>query len=222
MEFEVIYVIVVSAHQIIAAGLSALLADSESVVVVARTHSPEAALTQLKENAVGVVLLDIDSGEGVSGVERLRLATAIPILAVTDSADTSLHDAAIIAGANGVIDKKSAPDALIRAIQGLHRGEFWLDRQATGRVFMELARRKAVDPGDASVRLRRLTRSELRTVLELVRNPSLQGAGIADRLGISEHTLRNRLSSVYAKLELRNRMDLFLFASRHGLDSLPD
>ena len=61
-----------------------------------------------------------------------------------------------------------------------------------------------------------LSRKEHKVVAAIARNPGASGKAIAERLFISEHTLRNHLTSVYAKLGLVNRLELYAFARKHG------
>lgn len=116
--------------------------------------------------------------------------------------------------------KTDAAESLPRAIERVHQGQIWVDRAATGRIFVELARRSlgpAAEPDPERSRIERLTRKERKTVVEIARDASATSADIARRLHISEHTLRNHLTSIYAKLGVSGRLELFAYASRHGI-----
>lgn len=140
------------------------------------------------------------------------------VILVTDSLDDAWLDSAVIAGARGVIRTQEDPEALLKAIEKVNSGELWVDRAATGRIFMELARRKAADANDpARSKIATLTWRERETIAALASDASAPGKVIAQRLCISEHTLRNHLTSIYAKLDVSNRLDLYAYAIRHGL-----
>lgn len=140
------------------------------------------------------------------------------VILVTDSSDEEWLDSTVIAGARGVVRTQEAPEALLKAIEKVNSGELWVDRAATGRIFMELARRKAADANDpVRSRIASLTWRERQTIAALASDASAPGKVIAERLCISEHTLRNHLTSIYAKLDVCNRLDLYAYAMRHGL-----
>jgi len=135
---------------------------------------------------------------------------------LTSGRDLDLQDAAVLAGACGAVSKREAAELLHKAIEKVHDGEFWVDRSATVRILMAVARQKAAAHPEHE-RFERLTRKERLTVAEVARDASASGSDIAQRLHISEHTLRNHLTSVYAKLEVHSRLELFAYANRHGL-----
>lgn len=177
------------------------------------------AKTLLATGVHDVVVVDIDGEAGLTAVEALQGRTRGRILALTEGRDLALHDAAVLAGACGVVRKTEPVEVLLKAIECVHGGEIWVDRQAAGRIFFELARRKKIeqeaDPDAAKIAL--LTRKERLTVAEVARDASATPRQIADRLHISENTLRNHLTSIYAKLGLGNRLELHTYAQRHAL-----
>jgi len=103
----------------------------------------------------------------------------------------------------------------------VHRGEIWLDRASTGRIFDELSQngipRRREKPDWATSA--RLTTRERELVAELVQDPSANYGKIAAKLRITEHTVRNHLTSIYSKLRVQNRLELFVYASKNGLRS---
>jgi DNA-binding NarL/FixJ family response regulator len=104
----------------------------------------------------------------------------------------------------------------------VHEGQLWLDRAATGRVFLEFSRQgagPAVNPEQKKIAS--LTERERKIVSFLVTHAGATARVIAGELLISEHTLRNHLTSIYDKLGVANRLELFAYAQKHGLDKLP-
>ena len=141
------------------------------------------------------------------------------ILALTSTTNTAVHDAAILAGARGVMTKHESPETLLKALAKVHAGEMWIDRSATGRIFMELARQRVQsrleDPAQEKFKL--LTPREQHTMLALAADAASPAKVLAHRLHISEHTLRNHLTSIYSKLGVSNRTELYAFSHKHGL-----
>jgi DNA-binding NarL/FixJ family response regulator len=143
------------------------------------------------------------------------------LLLVTSSTDHAWMDSAVMAGVRGVVRTGEPPEALLKAIEKVDEGELWIDRGATSRIFMEMARQKAAERDDPDrSKIATLTLRERQTIAAVASDASAPGKVIADRLCISEHTLRNHLSSIYNKLGVCNRLDLYAFATRHSLHEL--
>src|SRR3954469_17528152 len=124
------------------------------------------------------------------------------------------HELAILRGACGVVHKDDTPELLIKAIKKVHQGELWLDRNSTGRLFVELSRQKG--PSAAETAIASLTEREHDVVRSLVKQPGADNKTLASTLHIGEHTLRNHLSRIYDKLGVPNRFELYIFAQRHA------
>lgn len=175
-------------------------------------------LLHLERVRPDVVLLDLDGEEGTESLAHLHARGIGRVLVITGSRDPLVHDSAVIAGARGVLDKREPPQVLLKAIEKVNEGEMWIDRSATGRIFMELARQKVMPGRDPEhERMAQLTPRERQTVVALANDASSPGKVIAEQLHISEHTLRNHLTSIYSKLGVSSRMDLYAFALRNGL-----
>jgi two-component system, NarL family, nitrate/nitrite response regulator NarL len=120
-----------------------------------------------------------------------------------------------------VVKKREAPAALIKAIEKVHEGELWIDRGATSRIFMEMARQKSAERNDPEKsKISMLTSRERQTIAAVASDASAPGKVIAGRLCISEHTLRNHLTSIYGKLGLSSRVDLYAYATKHSLNKM--
>lgn len=218
--FKPIRVMLVNDFPIVGWGLERLVESRQPAMVLAGSATTRAdALRALKKAAPDVVLVDIDGDHGPDTIKDLLAAgDSVKILVLTGSADASELDGAVLAGASGVVRKTEPVEALLKAIERVHQGEIWVDRAAAGRIFVELARRNAGQAQNPEQdKIARLTRKERKTVAEIGRDASATGREIAERLHISEHTLRNHLTSIYAKLELASRLELYAYAIRHGI-----
>jgi two-component system, NarL family, nitrate/nitrite response regulator NarL len=193
------------------------------MVVVGATGKGTDALKLAAENQPDVIVLDIDLGteNGVDLLPHLLACSGARILALSDSRDAGRRDSAVLAGARGVVGKEERPETLLQAVRKVHAGELWLDRSATGRVFVELSR--ALQGGgktDEQSRIASLTRREREVVGLVSSHPASSVKAIARVHHISEKTLRNHLTSIYDKLGLTSRLELHVFASTHKLDAV--
>lgn len=207
-------------HRSLLWGMERLI-DSQrpAMEIVCKATSCRDALALVEDTKPDVVLLDLDLGaeSGIDAIPQLLQRGAGRVLILTGLRDLDLHDKAMLAGAQGVIGKEENPNDILKAIEKVHRGEVWLDRESTGRVFAQLARRRTdqIDPEDQKVAL--LTPRERDIIREVVLDAGATTKTIADKLHISDRTLRNYLTSIYDKLAVANRLELLMYATKRGL-----
>jgi DNA-binding NarL/FixJ family response regulator len=221
---EPIRVLLIDDHVIVRAGLRMLIESYKRMIVVGEAISRTDALAIAAREQPDVILLDLDLA-GESGLDFLRellaTATGARVVILTGVRDPEAHRRAVRLGAMGLVSKDKAAEVLIKAIERVHAGEVWLDRQLTARVLSEMSEadqnRTEVDR-DAD-RVDSLTGRE-REIVGLVCQ-GLKNRQISDRLFISEATVRNHLTSILSKLELSDRFELALFAYRHHLAKPP-
>lgn len=209
----------VIADPLVAWGLERLVQSAHPLFEVAGVS--ERVLdcqTHLRQATADVVLLDLDSVANTDDVAELFARTQVCILAISGSRDASVQDRAVLAGVRGVMEKKEPPALLLKALEKVHQGELWVSRAATSRIFMELARANAAKQRNPEQdRIALLTPRERQSIAALTDDPTSPGKVIAARLNISEHTLRNHLTSIYGKLGVANRLALYAYARQHGL-----
>jgi DNA-binding NarL/FixJ family response regulator len=168
-----------------------------------------------------VVVVAAEADADLAFVVRGATESHAKFLVLANSHDAGLCDKAILAGARGVLKMCDAPQLLLKAIEKVDDGELWIDRGATSRIFLEMARQKAAAGNDPEKsKISTLTRRERQTIAAFTSDVSSPAKIIARRLCISEHTLRNHLTSIYNKLDVANRLDLYAYATRHGLTEL--
>ena len=167
-----------------------------------------------------VVVVDFEAEEHLQPLVHLLQRTSAKIVILTASRDVQLLDAAVRNGARGVVKKSDLPSILLKAIERVNEGELWIDRGATGRIFLEMARQKAAQGNDPEkTKIATLTSRERQTIAAVASDASAPAKVIAQRLCISEHTLRNHLTSIYSKLDVSSRLGLYAYATQHSLHS---
>ena len=213
-----IKVFLVDDHRTILWGLERLIESAApGMVVVGRATSREELFARVPGANPDVILLDLDlNGEkGVDFLEELNRQSPARVLVLTGSSDPFEHQQAIIHGARGVIHKQEPASTILRAIDRVHKGEIWLDRHSVGHVLQALARGQKGDP-EAS-KIAALTPKERHIVDLLMQEKGARNKVLADKLHMSEHTLRNHLTAIYSKLQVAGRLELYLYATSHRL-----
>ena len=213
-EVKPISVFLVDDHRTILWGLERLVESAAPQMAVAGTASSCVEMfAKLSGVRPDVILLDLDLGgeSSLDCLERLAQQTSAQVLVLTGSSDTELHQRAVVRGARGVVHKQEPAEILLRAIEKVHNGELWLERAVLGRVMTTLARGQGTDPEAAKIAA--LTPKERQIVATVVIEKAAPNKLIAVKLHMSEHTLRNHLTTIYSKLEVTGRMDLYLYAT---------
>jgi two-component system, NarL family, response regulator LiaR len=216
MALEKIRVLVVDDHTIVRKGIRALLAEIDDIELVGEAGDGQEAIAQVEALRPDVVLMDLVMPR-LDGIEATRLLAATPsspgILVLTSFAGDDKVFPAIKAGALGYLLKDSEPVELVDAIRQVHRGEPSLAPGIARKVLTEM--RQA---GQRPLTPEPLSERELE-VLRLVAR-GLSNTDIAERLVVTEATVRSHVSNILGKLHLANRVQATLYALHEGLVSL--
>ncbi len=212
---DMIRVMIVEDHGIMLWGLDRLIGgEAQSMCVVGNARDRRGALDRAKALRPDVILLDLRLG-GESGLDFLpqlvEAAAGGRVLVLTGIQDRDTHLTAIRRGASGVVCKDEPAEVLLKAIEKVHEGEVWFDRQAAFGLVAEMIREGRKDDAQAE-RLASLTPKEREIIAVISSDEDSTNRQVARRLGISENTLRNHLSSIYDKLGVANRLELLKFA----------
>ena len=208
-------ILLVDDHEVVRVGLRALLDKHPHFEVVAEAGTGKEAVEKTRDYKPDVVVMDIRL-RGGSGIEATQtIVEEFPetrVIMLTSYAEDEMLFAAIRAGAAGYVLKQIGGDDLVRAIEAVGRGEALLDPAVTQRVFQEV--RKAAREEEASA-FADLTEQEMH-VLQLV-SEGRTNRQIAEMLYLGEGTVRNYVSSILSKLNVRNRAEAAAYAVEHNL-----
>lgn len=224
-DVSLIRTVIVDDHPILRSGLRLLIEGRGGVRVVGEAGNKAEALEVVGREQPDIILLDLDLREQNAGgldllPQLLEATEAARVIILTGVHDSEQHHDAARLGAMGLVLKDQAGDTLIKAIQKVHGGEVWFDRRLIATIHSERSRRQGanrVDPNESNIAS--LTKQE-REVIKLI-GEGLKNQIIAQRLFISETTVRHHLTSIYSKLGVGDRLELIIFAYRHGLARLP-
>lgn len=217
-----IRILLIDDHQSFLWGMVRLIeSDSPNMQVVGSASDVDEALVILEREQPDIILLDIDL-RGVNSLDSmplLRRTTDAKVLILTGIRDADIHDRAVLAGARGVVQKEESAEVILRAIKRVYEGEIWLDRASTGRIFSKLVNHSNNQASPETAKISSLTHREREIISVMIEQGQSTNKQIAAHLNISEHTLRNQLSSIYDKLDVGNRLELVMYAVKHRISN---
>ncbi|QJD89651.1 response regulator transcription factor [Duganella dendranthematis] len=212
-----IRIMLVDDHKTMLWGLEKLIEGAGAALrLVGTAHNNDSALREASRLRPDLIVLDLDL-EGRSSLEvlpQLLQDSGARVLILSGNRDQSLLAQAVKLGARGVLSKEAPADQVIKAIERVHAGEMHLDASLMGALLAQPAPVKA-DPEAA--RIATLTPKERKIVAIVVESNGAANKELAAKLFIAEPTLRNNLTSIYQKLGVANRLELYVYATRHGL-----
>ena len=220
---RVIRILMIDDHAVLRAGLRMIIESHMGMVVVGEAENRRETLASIANEAPDIILLDLDLGDE-NGLDLLpELFAAVPdarIILLTGLRDPEVQRRAILLGAMGLVSKQKAADTVIRAIEKVYAGEVWLDRAMIASILNDRVN-SSVAPNQSAetLRIAKLTERE-REVIRLI-GEGIKNRQIAERMYISEATVRHHLTSIFAKLGVADRFELVIYAFQHGLAKLP-
>ena len=210
---EPIRILIIDDHAVVRAGLRMLLDQNPAMKVIGVAGNRSEALALAASEQPNMIILDILLGDedGLTFLPELREVTRnARVLVLTGLRSSESQRRAIRAGAMGIVLKEHAAEVLIKAINKVHQGEVWLDRSMMGAVLDEMTQAPEIDPEVA--RIASLTDRE-REVIALIAE-GLRNKQIAQRLFISEMTVKAHVRNIMRKLGARSRAHAVSLSNR--------
>ena len=212
-----ITVVLADDQALVRRGFRLILEAEPDIEVVAEAEDGQQAIDAVRRHRPAVVLMDIQM-PGLDGLEATRRilgrednATRVLILTTFERDDYVFQ--ALQLGASGFLLKTAPPEDLLTAVRVVSRGEALLSPSVTRRVIQEVTRHQRRAP--RSPDLDRLTQRELEVLRQLAEGRS--NAEIAAELYLSEATVKTHTSNILAKLGLRDRVQVVIFAYKQGI-----
>jgi len=218
-EHGLIRVLIVDDHQVVRRGLRTFLELQDDIEVAGEAGDGLAGVELAAQLEPDVVLMDIVMPrlDGIEATRRIKEhAPDTGVIALTSFAGDDQVLPALEAGASSYLLKDVSPEELVEAIRAVHRGEPRLHPDALRKVMEAAMGPRAGEAGPAAVSPPGdLTDRELEVVALVAQG--LSNREIAERFVISEKTVKTHIGHILAKLALKDRTQLAIYAIRHGL-----
>ena len=219
-----IRIVLADDHPIFRDGLCRLLSLEEDFEVVAQAQDGRQVLDVLQQYEPDILLLDLKMPglDGLGTLQRLQAAkTRTRIIVLTASDDKNEFVQAMKLGTSGIVLKQTATELLIKSIRKVHAGEIWLDSHTTAAVIRQfVANDETPMPPPPSAVPRDRERSPLsqreREIVALVAQ-GFKNKEMAEKMFISEQTVKNHLHNIFDKLGVSDRLELALYAIHNNL-----
>lgn len=228
-ESEKIRILIVDDHQIVRQGLRTFLELQEDMAVVGEASDGQMAVEIVRQTPPDVVLMDLMMPrlDGVSATKQImEMDVHTRVIALTSFAEDTQVFPAIQAGASGYLLKDVSPDELVDAVRATFRGEPRLHphvaqklmeamrapRPSGSDTYADSAPWSAADRGSPAGDLTEREREVIRSIAQGKSNREIAG-----QFYISEKTVKTHISHILAKLGLKDRTQLAIFAIRNGL-----
>jgi two-component system nitrate/nitrite response regulator NarL len=214
-----IRVLIAHDHPIVRDGLAKLLSLEEDVIVVGEASDGCEVLDKVQELDPDVLLLDLrmPNLDGLSALQALQQTNKrTRVIILTASEDKNEFVQAMKLGCSGIVLKQTAPELIVKSIRKVHGGEIWLDSHTTAAVMRQFAAPGEIGGGSGKSRERSPLSQREREIVQLVAQ-GYKNKEMAEKMFISEQTVKNHLHNIFDKLGVSDRLELALYAIHKGL-----
>jgi len=213
-EGELIRIVIADDHPIFRDGLRKLLMLEEDFRVVAEARDGKEVLEVLEEVQPDILLLDLKMPglDGLTALQKLQNSrTKTKVIVLTASEDKNQFVQAMKFGTCGIVLKQTATELLIKSIRKVHAGEIWLDSHTTAAVMRQFSSPMDSAPLGSRDRDRSPLSQREREIVVLVAQ-GFKNKEMAEKMFISEQTVKNHLHNIFDKLGVSDRLELALYA----------
>jgi DNA-binding NarL/FixJ family response regulator len=215
-----IRVVLADDHPIVRDGLRKLLSLEDDIEVIGEASDGHEVLRLVQDLNPDVVVLDLrmPNMDGLTALNAFQQLSPKPkVIILTASEDKSEFVQAMKLGCSGIVLKQTAPELIVKSIRKVYDGEIWLDSHTTAAVMRQFASPTEI-LGMEAIRTRErspLSQRE-REIVSLVAQ-GYKNREMAEKMFISEQTVKNHLHNIFDKLGVSDRLELALYAIHKGL-----
>jgi DNA-binding NarL/FixJ family response regulator len=215
-----IRLVIADDHPIVRDGLKKLLALEDDLEVVGEAGDGREVLERVQELEPDVLLLDLrmPNLDGLSALQALQQSNRnTKVIVLTASEDKNEFVQAMKLGCSGIVLKQTAPDLIVKSIRKVNAGEIWLDSHTTAAVMRQFSSPLDIAAaGQSKSRERSPLSQREREIVALVAQ-GYKNKEMAEKMFISEQTVKNHLHNIFDKLGVSDRLELALYAIHKGL-----
>lgn len=209
-----IKLLIVDDEKLIREGIKIMMSTFSDIEVVALAQNGYEALEICKSNAIDIVLMDIrmKDCDGVMGTRLIKEQfTKIKVLILTTFKDKEYIQDALKYGAFGYLLKDSSYDVIYEGIKSAYMGNMVVHPEVAKEIFDE----NGTSFKRSNIEKFKLSEKEISIIKAIAKG--FTNKEIADELFLSEGTIKNNITSILAKLELRDRTQIAIFAFKNGI-----
>jgi two-component system, NarL family, nitrate/nitrite response regulator NarL len=213
-----IRLVIADDHPIFRDGLRKLLSLEDDFEVVGEARDGTEVLDLVRDKDPDVLLLDLRMPglDGLSVLQNLKNSgSRSKVIILTASDDKNEFVQAMKLGCSGIVLKQTATELLYKSIRKVNAGEIWLDSHTTAAVMRQFASPTRIGPSERKSRERSPLSQREREIVALVAQ-GFKNKEIADKIFISEQTVKNHLHNIFDKLGVSDRLELALYAIHKG------
>jgi two-component system, NarL family, nitrate/nitrite response regulator NarL len=217
-------IVIADDHPIVRDGLKKLLLLEDDFEIVGEAGDGREVLEKVQALDPDVLLLDLrmPNLDGLSALQALQQTNKrTRVIVLTASEDKNEFVQAMKLGCSGIVLKQTAPDLIVKSIRKVNSGEIWLDSHTTAAVMRQFSTgQEGSSGGGQSSGGKSRERSPLsareREIVALVAQ-GYKNKEMAEKMFISEQTVKNHLHNIFDKLGVSDRLELALYAIHKGL-----
>ncbi|MGA3188824.1 MAG: response regulator transcription factor [Bryobacteraceae bacterium] len=216
-------IVIADDHPIVRDGLKKLLLLEDDFEIVGEAGDGREVLEKVQALDPDVLLLDLrmPNLDGLSALQALQQTNKrTRVIVLTASEDKNEFVQAMKLGCSGIVLKQTAPDLIVKSIRKVNSGEIWLDSHTTAAVMRQFSTGQESSGGGQSSGGKNRERSPLSTrereIVALVAQ-GYKNKEMAEKMFISEQTVKNHLHNIFDKLGVSDRLELALYAIHKGL-----
>ena len=215
-----IRVVLADDHPIVRDGLRKLLSLEDDIEVVGEASDGREVVQLVQETSPDVLILDLRMPymDGLATLQALQqIDRKVRVIVLTASEDKNEFVQAMKLGCSGIVLKQTAPELIVKSIRKVHSGEIWLDSHTTAAVMRQFAApTDAISGAPTKGRERSPLSQREREIVGLVAQ-GYKNREMAEKMFISEQTVKNHLHNIFDKLGVSDRLELALYAIHKGL-----
>src|SRR5271168_5033031 len=214
-------ILIADDHPIVRDGLKKLLLLEDDFEVIGEAGDGREVLEKVQELDPDVLLLDLrmPNLDGLSALQALQQTNKrTKVIVLTASEDKNEFVQAMKLGCSGIVLKQTAPELIVKSIRKVYGGEIWLDSHTTAAVMRQFAApgSEMAGGGNGKSRERSPLSQREREIVQLVAQ-GFKNKEMAEKMFISEQTVKNHLHNIFDKLGVSDRLELALYAIHKGL-----